>query len=103
MDGHITCQGRVIGQSELCWLRDVVCEHPDWSRHKITKHICRHWDWRTNTGQLKTFAARSMIDKLEQRGVEITRFYPFRDKNCSTISFWPLVAARLTADLLSPR
>ena len=68
MDGHITCQGRVIGQSELCWLRDVVCEHPDWSRHKITKHICRHWDWRTNSGQLKTFAARSIIDKLEQRG-----------------------------------
>ncbi|MEA2014633.1 MAG: DUF4338 domain-containing protein, partial [Thermodesulfobacteriota bacterium] len=30
--------------------------------------ICRSWDWRTHTGQLKTFAARSMIDKLEQRG-----------------------------------
>jgi hypothetical protein len=68
MDGHITCQGRVIGQSELCWLRDVVCEHPDWSRHKITKHICSHWQWRTHKGKLKTFAARSLIDKLEQRG-----------------------------------
>jgi hypothetical protein len=30
--------------------------------------ICDHWNWRTQTGQLKTFAARSMIDKLEQRG-----------------------------------
>lgn len=68
MDGDITCQGRVIGQSELCWLRDVVCEHPNWSRHKITKHICSHWQWRTHTGKLKTFAARSLIDKLEQRG-----------------------------------
>jgi len=65
----ITCQGRTIGQSELCWLRDVVREHPDWSRHKITKHICGHWRWRTHTGQLKTFAARSFIDKLEQRGL----------------------------------
>ncbi|MBW1947757.1 MAG: DUF4338 domain-containing protein [Deltaproteobacteria bacterium] len=34
----------------------------------MTKHICRSWDWRTHTGQLKTFAARSMIDKLERRG-----------------------------------
>lgn len=70
MDGNIsTCQGRVIGQTELCWLRDVVREHPDWSRHKITKHICGNWGWRTHTGQLKTFAARSFIDKLEQRGL----------------------------------
>lgn len=69
MDETITCQGRVIGQPELRWLRDVVREHPDWSRHKITQHLCRHWAWRTRTGQLKTFAARSFIDKLEQRGV----------------------------------
>lgn len=68
MDGIIACQGRVIGQSELCWLRGVVSKNPDWSRHKITKHICHHWNWRTHTGQIKTFAARSLINKLEQRG-----------------------------------
>jgi hypothetical protein len=50
-------------------LRDLVAQHPDWSRHKLTQHICRHWGWQTHTGQLKTFAARSLIDKLEQRGL----------------------------------
>lgn len=68
MEERIRCQGRVLKQSDLGWLREIVHEHPDWSRNKITKHICGSWDWRTYTGQLKTFAARSMIDKLEQRG-----------------------------------
>ena len=69
MNEAITCQGRLIPQSELRWLRNIVQEHPCWSRHKITKHICSQWEWRTHSGQLKTFAARSMIDKLEQRGI----------------------------------
>jgi hypothetical protein len=69
MNEAITCQGRLLQPSDICWLRDVVQNHPDWSRHKITQHICNHWGWYTHSGQLKTFAARSMIDKLEQRGL----------------------------------
>jgi hypothetical protein len=69
MNEAITCQGRLIQQSDLRWLRNVVQDHPDWSRHKITKHICSQWGWHTHSGQPKTFAARSMIDKLGQRGL----------------------------------
>lgn len=69
MEKNIICQGRSISSSELCWLSDIVNDHPDWSRHKITTHICTQWDWRTHKGQLKTFAARSFIDKLEVRGL----------------------------------
>ena len=69
MNETITCQGRLLQPSDLCWLRDVIQDHPGWSRHRITKHICNRWGWHTHSGQLKTFAARSMIDKLEQRGL----------------------------------
>lgn len=68
MDEMITCQGKIIKESDLLWLKEIVNDNPDWSRHQITKKICDRWNWRTQTGQLKTFAARSMIDKLEQRG-----------------------------------
>lgn len=64
----IKCQGRLIEESELLWLQYIVDAHPDWSRHQITKKICEKWNWRTHTGQFKTFAARSMIDKLEKKG-----------------------------------
>jgi len=69
MNETISCQGRHLKQSDLCWLREIVKDHSDWSRHKITKYICIKWEWRTHSGRLKTFAARSMIDKLEQRGL----------------------------------
>ncbi len=69
MNEAITCQGRILQPVDICWLRNVVRDHSDWSRHKITTHICNHWGWRTHSGQLKTFSARSMIDKLEQQGV----------------------------------
>jgi len=78
MEKVIICQGRSIGSSELSWLRSIVRENPDWSRHKISKYICEQWDWRTYTGQLKTFAARSLIDKLEQR--EYLKLPPIRTK-----------------------
>ena len=68
MNEAMTCQGRLLQPQDLCWLRNVVQDYPDWSRHKITKHICNHWEWHTHSGQPKTFAARSMIDKLEQQG-----------------------------------
>jgi len=68
MNEIITCQGKAINKSDLLWLQEIVDSHPNWSRHRITKMICDHWNWRTQTGQPKTFAARSMIDKLEQRG-----------------------------------
>ncbi len=63
------CQGRAVGVSDIQWLRACIGKHPDWSRHRITKQICQDWDWRTHAGRLKTFAARSFIDKLEAKGL----------------------------------
>ncbi len=62
------CQGREVSDADINWLQSCIRERPGWSRHRITKHICEEWDWRTHTGQLKTFAARSFTDKLEAKG-----------------------------------
>lgn len=69
MDTTLICQGREIDAAQIDWLRSVVSDHPQWSRHRITQHICLQWNWRTHAGRLKTMAARSLIVKLEQRGV----------------------------------
>jgi hypothetical protein len=69
MDTSFICQGREIDAAQIDWLRSVVSDHPQWSRHRITQHICLQWNWRTHAGRLKTMAARSLIVKLEQRGV----------------------------------
>jgi hypothetical protein len=63
----IRVQGRTLSLSELSAIQELIDEHPQWSRHRITKELCHQWNWRTPLGQLKTFAARSLLLKLEQR------------------------------------
>lgn len=63
----IRCQGRTLTDIELKDLQSVIDTHPQWSRHRVCVELCEQWQWRTPQGQLKTFAAREMLLKLEQR------------------------------------
>jgi hypothetical protein len=61
-------QGRSIGPAELAQVRGLLAAHPDWSRYRLSRELCRVWNWRTLTGQIKDMAARALLLKLEQRG-----------------------------------
>ncbi len=63
----IQVQGRRVLVSELEQIQQLIDEHPDWSRHRIAKELCRQWHWQTPLGQLKTIAARELLLKLAQR------------------------------------
>ena len=67
MNETIKCQGRQLDTSELFWLQNWIAEHVDWSRARLAKELCREWNWRTASGQIKNYAARSFLIKLEQR------------------------------------
>lgn len=60
-------QGRRLVPGDLVELQALIDDHPDWSRHGVAKELCRRWRWHTPRGLLKTFAARSLLLKLEQR------------------------------------
>jgi hypothetical protein len=63
-DPIIRVQGRQITSAEFLALQQRIAAHPEWSRHGIAKDRCERWEWRTALGQLKTFAARSLLLKL---------------------------------------
>lgn len=65
----IHVQGRTLHPPQLAELQNLISEHPDWSRHRLAKEICEQWQWQTLGGQLKTFAARSLLLTLEQRSL----------------------------------
>lgn len=69
MDEDIVCQGRSVSASELRWLQNWLVDQKEKSRHRLTLELCEHWQWRTASGRLKNFAARSFLMKLEQRGL----------------------------------
>lgn len=63
-----TLQGREIGPDELGLIRQLLVEHPEWSRWRLSKEVCEHWNWRNGAGQLKDMASRTLLLKLQERG-----------------------------------
>lgn len=61
-------QGRRIEPLDLLQLRQLVANHPQWSRYRLSRELCLLWEWRTPTGQWKDMAARTLLLKMAQRG-----------------------------------
>ena len=78
MEGDIVCQGRTVSAVEVGWLQSVLVSHPDWSRKRLARELCNRWQWRTAQGRLKDFAARSLLLKLQVRG--LLRLPPLREQ-----------------------
>jgi hypothetical protein len=62
-------QGRFIGDAEIAQVRLLLAAHGDWSRWRVSQHLARLWEWRSASGQLKDMAARTLLLKLEDRGL----------------------------------
>lgn len=61
--------GRRIGPAELAEIRQLVGDHADWSRRRISVELSELWQWRTPAGVLRDMAARHLLGKLEARGL----------------------------------
>ena len=61
-------QGRPIGAVEIEQVRQLLADHPDWSRWRLSQELAALWNWRNGAGQVKDMAARTLLLKLEQRG-----------------------------------
>lgn len=67
MDSLIV-QGMTMDAVRLEWLRGWIRDNSTWSRKRLAQALCVRWDWRNDRGQLKDFAARSFLLKLQAQG-----------------------------------
>jgi Domain of unknown function (DUF4338) len=65
----IRIQGRTLTAGDLAELRDLLARHPDWNRTFLSGHLAQQWEWRNGAGRLKDMAARTLLLKLERRGL----------------------------------
>jgi len=65
----LAIQGRRLSPAQLHDLRQWVGENPHWSRWRLSREVAARWEWRNAAGQLKDMAARTLLVKLEQRGL----------------------------------
>ncbi len=65
----ICLQGRTLLGDDLTELRALIAQHPDWHRTALSRHLCELWNWRNGAGRLKDMAARTLLLKLQARGL----------------------------------
>jgi len=62
-------QGKRVGEAELALIGQWRQTFPLWNRTRLSRQLCEHWDWRNQAGRLKDMACRSLLLKLEERGL----------------------------------
>ena len=69
MSENLTIPARPLSPQGLQELRQWVGDNPHWSRWRLSRELATRWEWRNAAGQLKDMAARTLLVKLEQRGL----------------------------------
>lgn len=62
-------QGRKLDVEDILQIRHLISDHPDWSRRRLSEVLCSEWDWRNGSGRLKDMATRTLLVKLDARGL----------------------------------
>jgi hypothetical protein len=65
----ICLQGRTLSGDDLAAVRALIAAHPDWNRTTLSLHLCHLWNWRNGVGRVKDMAARTLLLKLQARGL----------------------------------
>jgi hypothetical protein len=69
MDEILIVQGRSLSAADLESVRSLISANPAWSRWRLSRVLCEQWNWRNAAGELKDMAARSLLLKLQERGL----------------------------------
>jgi len=69
MSEAVVLQGRRLEPPDIVRIREMIADHPDWSRRRLSEALCAQWDWRNGNGQIKDMAARTLLVKLQARGL----------------------------------
>lgn len=58
-----------MSRPDMELVRSLLNAHPTWSRWRLSRFLCEQWNWRNGAGELKDMAARSLLLKLQDRGL----------------------------------
>jgi hypothetical protein len=62
-------QGRRLSAEELVQIQTLLAEHPSWHRTRLSRELCARWGWHNDAGRPKDMACRSLLLKLQARGL----------------------------------
>ena len=66
MEKIMVKQGRKITPADIQFIKQLLTDNPSWGRTRLSKELCKLWQWYNPNGQMKDMACRSLLVKLEQ-------------------------------------
>lgn len=61
--------GRVLGQEDIVFIRNLIDNNPQLHRTAISKRLCHLWQWYDHQHNPRDMACRSMLLRLERKGL----------------------------------
>jgi hypothetical protein len=71
MDKLLVLQGRNLTSADIDFVRKLIGDNPSFSRWRLSIELCRLWNWTDTAGRLKDMASRTLLLKLEQKGLVV--------------------------------
>jgi len=68
MDEQITYRGRTVSSEDVGFIRELIRQHPQASRRRLSQLLCEAWDWRQANGALRDMVCRGMMLVLHRAG-----------------------------------
>ena len=69
MQHNAIIQGCSLSTKDLAEIRTLLVEHPSWNRTRLSQELCGRWEWRNQAGRIKDMACRTLLLKLQDRGL----------------------------------
>ena len=57
-----------ITKERIDQIIQLLREHPDWHRSRLSKELCELWGWKSESGQLKDISCRDLLRSLDAAG-----------------------------------
>lgn len=57
-----------IDNQRIAQIQQLLREHPDWHRSRLSKELCELWGWKSESGQLKDISCRDLLRSLDADG-----------------------------------
>lgn len=61
-------RGRDIGLEEVQFIRQLIAQHPDLSRRRLSVQLCQAWNWVQPNGALRDMVCRGLMLALHRGG-----------------------------------
>ena len=61
-------RGRSVTSEEINFIRQLITDHPQLSRWKLSRQLCEAWQWKQANGALRDMVCRGLLLMLERAG-----------------------------------